>query len=109
MTQEITRTERSTPTRQFTVLLSPTRRGARLARLFATAHLGDWGFPRSRPRTCRARGRADGLLLVLEMRGIAVSDEFREKITSCNDPQLLHQWLNRATTAATAEGVFAWE
>ncbi|MFF2406429.1 ATP-binding protein [Streptomyces sp. NPDC058092] len=45
MTQEITRTEHSTPTRQFTVLLSSTRRGARLARLFATAHLGDWGLP----------------------------------------------------------------
>ncbi|MDF0372694.1 ATP-binding protein [Streptomyces sp. KA12] len=45
MTQEITRTEHSAPTRQFTVLLSPTRRGARLARLLSTAHLGDWGLP----------------------------------------------------------------
>ncbi|MET9808177.1 ATP-binding protein [Streptomyces halstedii] len=45
MTQEITRTEHSALDRQFTVLLSPTRRGARLARLLATAHLGDWGMP----------------------------------------------------------------
>ncbi|MFJ6855454.1 ATP-binding protein [Streptomyces sp. NPDC091271] len=45
MTREITRTEHSALTRQFTVLLSPTRRGARLARLLATAHLGDWGLP----------------------------------------------------------------
>uniref|UniRef100_UPI0033A23E2F ATP-binding protein n=1 Tax=Streptomyces clavifer TaxID=68188 RepID=UPI0033A23E2F len=45
MTQEITRTEHSAPTRQFTVLLSPTRRAARLARLLTTAHLGDWGLP----------------------------------------------------------------
>ncbi|MFE4328521.1 ATP-binding protein [Streptomyces sp. NPDC056831] len=45
MTQEITRTEHSAPTRQFTVLLSPTRRGARLARLLTTAHLCDWGLP----------------------------------------------------------------
>ncbi|MEU1484237.1 ATP-binding protein [Streptomyces sp. NPDC005752] len=45
MTQEITRTEHSAPTRQFTVLLSPTRRGTRLARLLATAHLSDWGLP----------------------------------------------------------------
>ncbi|MFD6280991.1 ATP-binding protein [Streptomyces sp. NPDC060209] len=48
MTEEITRTEHSALTRQFTVLLSPTRRGARLARLarlLATAHLGDWGLP----------------------------------------------------------------
>lgn len=27
------------------MLLSPTRRGARLARLLATAHLGAWGLP----------------------------------------------------------------
>ncbi|MFE3517244.1 ATP-binding protein [Streptomyces sp. NPDC059166] len=45
MTQEITRTEHSAPTRQFSVLLSPTPRGARLARLLTTAHLGDWGLP----------------------------------------------------------------
>ncbi|MFJ8448385.1 ATP-binding protein [[Kitasatospora] papulosa] len=45
MTQEIPRTEHSAPTRQFTVLLSPTRRAARLARLLTTAHLGDWGLP----------------------------------------------------------------
>jgi anti-sigma regulatory factor (Ser/Thr protein kinase) len=42
---EITRTEPSAPARQFTVLLSPTRRGARLARLLTVAHLADWGIP----------------------------------------------------------------
>lgn len=31
--------------REFTVLLSPTRRGARLARLLAVAHLSTWGLP----------------------------------------------------------------
>ncbi|MFJ7626433.1 ATP-binding protein [Streptomyces sp. NPDC097595] len=45
MNREITRTETSAPARQFAVLLSPTRRGARLARLLTTAHLGDWGLP----------------------------------------------------------------
>ncbi|MEU1350060.1 ATP-binding protein [Streptomyces sp. NPDC005795] len=45
MNREITRSEPSAPARQFTVLLSPTRRGARLARLLTTAHLGDWGLP----------------------------------------------------------------
>ncbi|MGW1411572.1 ATP-binding protein [Streptomyces sp. NPDC002403] len=44
MTREITRTEHSAPARQFTVLLSPTRRGARLARLLTMAHLGNWGI-----------------------------------------------------------------
>ncbi|MFF4079087.1 ATP-binding protein [Streptomyces sp. NPDC001777] len=45
MNQHITRTERSAPVRQFTVLLSPTRRGARLARLLTAAHLSAWGLP----------------------------------------------------------------
>ncbi|MFF3399799.1 ATP-binding protein [Streptomyces sp. NPDC002659] len=45
MNQEITRTESSAPVRQFTVLLSPTRRGARLARLLTTAQLATWGLP----------------------------------------------------------------
>ncbi|MFD5193014.1 ATP-binding protein [Streptomyces sp. NPDC058357] len=44
MNAHITRTEHSAPVRQFTVLLSPTRRGARLARLLTTAHLSDWGI-----------------------------------------------------------------
>lgn len=42
---EITRTESSAPARQFTVLLSPTRRGARLARLLTTAQLACWAIP----------------------------------------------------------------
>ncbi|WP_406304710.1 ATP-binding protein [Streptomyces sp. NBC_00885] len=45
MNLEITRTEPSAPARQFTVLLSPTRRGARLARLLTTAQLASWGLP----------------------------------------------------------------
>ncbi|TXS55467.1 ATP-binding protein [Streptomyces sp. t39] len=45
MHQEITRTETSAPERTFTVLLSPTRRGARLARLLTCAQLGSWGLP----------------------------------------------------------------
>ncbi|MET9801531.1 ATP-binding protein [Streptomyces sp. NPDC006368] len=44
MNLEITRTESSAPARKFTVLLSPTRRGARLARLLTTAHLAAWGL-----------------------------------------------------------------
>lgn len=45
MSREITRTVRSAPVHAFSVLLSPTRRGARLARLLAVAHLGAWGLP----------------------------------------------------------------
>lgn len=42
---EITRTENPAPIREFTVLLSPTRRGARLAPLLTVAHLADRGLP----------------------------------------------------------------
>ncbi|MEE1806066.1 ATP-binding protein [Streptomyces sp. BE133] len=45
MKQEITLPQPPTPSRTFTVLLSPTRRGARLARLLAAAYLGEWGIP----------------------------------------------------------------
>ncbi|NBM15269.1 ATP-binding protein [Streptomyces sp. GC420] len=38
-------TQLSAPPRRFTVLLSPTRRGARLARLLAAAHLREWDVP----------------------------------------------------------------
>ncbi|THA25076.1 ATP-binding protein [Streptomyces sp. RKND-216] len=37
--------EKTHPERQFSVLLSPTRRGARLARLLTVAHLASWGLP----------------------------------------------------------------
>ncbi|WP_371603031.1 hypothetical protein OG345_15915 [Streptomyces sp. NBC_01220] len=55
----------------------------------------------------RAQGQADSLLLVLDVRGIALTKAAREKITACTDTQLLHQWLERSATATTAEEVFA--
>ncbi|WP_406383123.1 ATP-binding protein [Streptomyces sp. NBC_01618] len=45
MKQQIALPQPPAPSRTFTVLLSPTRRGARLARLLATVHLGEWGLP----------------------------------------------------------------
>ncbi|MEW9513365.1 ATP-binding protein [Streptomyces bacillaris] len=45
MNREIRRTQQVVAERTFTVLLSPTRRGARLARLLAVAHLDAWGLP----------------------------------------------------------------
>ncbi|MFE2979708.1 ATP-binding protein [Streptomyces sp. NPDC059258] len=45
MKREITRAQHAATDRSFTVLLSPTRRGARLARLLTAAHLGAWGHP----------------------------------------------------------------
>ncbi|MFD4276107.1 ATP-binding protein [Streptomyces cyaneofuscatus] len=45
MKQEILHTQHPSTEQAFTVLLSPTRRGARLARLLTVAHLGAWGLP----------------------------------------------------------------
>ncbi|MGW3654263.1 ATP-binding protein [Streptomyces sp. NPDC005151] len=45
MKQEITVSQPPALSRTFTVLLSPTRRGARLARLLTAAYLGKWGLP----------------------------------------------------------------
>ncbi|MFD7533142.1 hypothetical protein ACFV8E_37000 [Streptomyces sp. NPDC059849] len=57
----------------------------------------------------RAKGQAESILLVLEARGIDLPDETREKITSCDDPQLLRWWLSRAATATTIEEVLTGE
>ncbi|MFF7339652.1 hypothetical protein ACFZAT_20185 [Streptomyces sp. NPDC008163] len=54
----------------------------------------------------RDEGRAEGLLLLLGVRGISLTDADREKITTCTDPRLLHAWLQRAATASSAEEVF---
>ncbi|MYT39581.1 ATP-binding protein [Streptomyces sp. SID8356] len=45
MNEENHRTQQARVERTFTVLLSPTHRGARLARLLAVAHLDAWGLP----------------------------------------------------------------
>ncbi|MFF4172029.1 hypothetical protein [Streptomyces sp. NPDC001744] len=57
----------------------------------------------------RAQAAADAILLVLEQRGLDVSDEVRARVTGCDDPETLRGWLARAVTAATAEEVFAEE
>ncbi|MEW1792518.1 hypothetical protein [Streptomyces niveus] len=54
----------------------------------------------------RAQQAARMLFLVLERRDIYVSDEARERITSCDDVGLLEQWHGRAITAASAEEIF---
>jgi hypothetical protein len=48
-------------------------------------------------------------LVVLEARGINVSDEVRERVTACDDLELLDRWLVRAATVASAEEIFREE
>ncbi|MEU1334366.1 ATP-binding protein [Streptomyces sp. NPDC005865] len=45
MNQETTRAQAHAPTHQFTILLSATRRGARLARMLTREQLCSWGRP----------------------------------------------------------------
>ncbi|WDV52554.1 hypothetical protein PV963_20330 [Streptomyces coeruleorubidus] len=49
------------------------------------------------------------MLTVLKARGIHVPHQVRERITNCDDPEILDQWLIRAATAPTAEKIFADE
>ncbi len=57
----------------------------------------------------RAEGRAEDVLLVLEQRGLEVSEEVRGRVTGCADPDVLRLWLARAVTASKAEEIFAGE
>ncbi|MFF0460762.1 hypothetical protein [Streptomyces mexicanus] len=54
----------------------------------------------------KAEGEAKGILLVLEVRGIPVSDTVRERITTCTDLDRLDTWLERARTVTRAEELF---
>ncbi|MFC7258834.1 hypothetical protein [Streptomyces lutosisoli] len=56
-----------------------------------------------------ARGEAKGILRVLEVRGLPISDVVRERITACTDLDRLNDWLDRAGTVAHAEDLFAAE
>jgi len=55
----------------------------------------------------RAEGKAEGLLAVLEARGIAVGPAQREEILRCSDIGRLDRWLVRATVASSVEEVMA--
>jgi hypothetical protein len=55
----------------------------------------------------RAEGRAEDILLLLDRRGIDVSDGDRERITSCSDLDVLSRWFDRAITATSTAEVFA--
>jgi len=53
-----------------------------------------------------AKGEARGILRVLEVRGLPISDIVRERITACTDLDRLNDWLDRAGTVAHAEDLF---
>lgn len=54
----------------------------------------------------RAEGEAKALLLVLESRGLAVSEQTRSRITACTNTEQLDAWLTLAATVASADAIF---
>ncbi|MCT7356501.1 hypothetical protein N4P33_30810 [Streptomyces sp. 15-116A] len=51
------------------------------------------------------RGAQD-VLLVLERRGLDISEAVRSRITECHDPEILSHWLALAVTVPKAEDIF---
>ncbi|MBA9001201.1 hypothetical protein [Thermomonospora cellulosilytica] len=58
-------------------------------------------------RRFMAVGKVEDLLMVLEARGIEVTDAARQRITECTDPEQLDRWTLRALTVTSVEEVFA--
>jgi hypothetical protein len=54
-----------------------------------------------------AQGFREGLLAVLDVRGISCPDTARARIAACSDPATLQLFLARAKTAASMDEVFA--
>jgi hypothetical protein len=54
----------------------------------------------------KAEGEADAILLVLEARGLDVTDAERERISGCTDLRQLRKWIRRAATAGSTGDLF---
>jgi Uma2 family endonuclease len=54
-----------------------------------------------------AGGLREGLLAILDVRGIPCPDEARARVESCAEPSTLRRWLSRAKTVGSVEEVFS--
>jgi predicted transposase YdaD len=54
-----------------------------------------------------AEGKAEAVLKLLDARRLTLSQEQRQRVTSCTDSAQLDRWFDRAITAGTAAEVFA--
>ncbi|MGA4990526.1 hypothetical protein [Nonomuraea bangladeshensis] len=52
------------------------------------------------------QGEAKAVLRILERRGLAVPEEARERIHTCEDPELLLAWVDRALTVTSVDELF---
>ncbi|MGA5321098.1 hypothetical protein ACPCIU_11710 [Streptomyces seoulensis] len=57
----------------------------------------------------RAQAKAEMVLRVLEWRGIPVPEHVAERVTTCDDPNQLELWAQRAVRATYAEDLFTEE
>jgi len=55
----------------------------------------------------KTEGKAEAVLRLLDVRGLAPSQEQRQQVMSSTDPEQLDLWFDRAVTAGTAAEVFA--
>jgi hypothetical protein len=53
-----------------------------------------------------AKGHADGVLRILDKRGIDVPEDVRVRVTACTDEAMIDAWYDRALTATTADDLF---
>jgi hypothetical protein len=54
----------------------------------------------------RGDSRGEDILRVLRVRGVEVSDAVRERVSSCDDLEVLGTWLDRAVTVGSADELF---
>lgn len=57
-------------------------------------------------REGRAKGKAEDILRILEVRGVEVPDSVRERVAGCTDLDMLGTWLDRSLSATHAEDLF---
>ncbi|MFE1914056.1 RpnC/YadD family protein [Streptomyces anandii] len=57
----------------------------------------------------RAEAKAEMVLRILEWRGIPVSDDVRERVEACTDPDQLERWAQQAVRASDAQDLFSQE
>lgn len=53
-----------------------------------------------------ATGEAKAILRVLEVRGVGIPEDARERVSGCTDLDTLHRWLDRAVRAETVDDLF---
>jgi hypothetical protein len=64
-------------------------------------------FARRNYRRGKTEGKAEDILTVLAVRGVAISGEAQTRITSCTDLAQLETWVWRAATVDTADQLFS--